>query len=944
MAQSAPVLHGRQDMLPLLRRSIWLGSIGLLAVAVTFAGLDMAHRERANWVQHGRELARIARNTRSLATERFSGVRALIAENDLASLGPEVAANRALYPLLDTLVTLTADNPAQQTRARAIRTTLEAWDRGYGAPALREAVRRSRGEPPTHLADINGNALFEPVRMAFDAFLAAEESLYRDRVRKVERFEIVALVAVLIELFLLGTVLVILWRRALRQATLVVEQQEMLEERAVEMEMQAADLEEQTVELEEQTQHANAIARELERANEELSYAINESRDAGQALQAQQLFLRQVIDTMPNFVFAKNRQGRFTLVNEAVAAAYGTTPDALIGKSDADFNSNAEEVAAFLRDDLAVMDTQTKLHIAEEPVTDASGSVRWLQTVKRALVDGGGQAHQVLGVSTDITARKRAENELQREREFLRNALESLTDGIIACDADGTITVFNRAVREMHGLPEGPVPPDSWKDHFALFESDGTTPVTLARYPLARALGGESIDQVEIVVKAMNADPRTVLCSGQAVLGEHGEKIGAVLAMHDVTHRRQLEGQLLQAQRMEAVGRLAGGIAHDFNNMLTAVISYSDLLLREFEPGDTRHEDITEISKAAHRAAALTRQLLVFSRQQVVQPWVLDLNESVAELEKMLARLIGADIALTTVLAPDLGRAKADPGQIEQIVMNLVVNARDAMPDGGKLTIETANVELDESYANAHAFATAGHYVMLSVSDTGFGMSRATREHIFEPFFTTKEPGKGTGLGLSTVYGIVRQAGGNIWVYSELDVGTTFKIYLPRVDAAVSGRVEAKALDPVRRGSEIVLLVEDDEAVRGVACRILRRQGYRVIEATNGIEALDICADPSVEIDAIITDMVMPELGGREFACRLHDYRPGARLIFMSGYTEDAVTRQSLLEPGASFIEKPFTPDALTRKLRAVLDAPARLNGANGNGKNGVATGNGAKV
>jgi two-component system, cell cycle sensor histidine kinase and response regulator CckA len=480
--------------------------------------------------------------------------------------------------------------------------------------------------------------------------------------------------------------------------------------------------------------------------------------------------------------------------------------------------------------------------------------------------------------------------------------------------------VFNRAVRERHGLAEGPVPHAEWEARFALFERDGVTPLPLARYPLGRALAGEIITNEEIVVKPPGAIPHTVLCSGRAVYAPDGTKLGAVLALHDVTTHRQLESQLLQAQRMEAVGRLAGGIAHDFNNMLTAVMSYSDLLLPEFTADDPRHGDVMEISRAAHRAAALTRQLLVFSRQQVAQPWVLDLNESVADLKKMLVRIIGADVELTTRLDPALGRVKADPGQVQQIVMNLVVNARDAMPFGGKLTIETANVELDGSFVQRHALTSPGRYVMLAVSDNGSGMSRATREHIFEPFFTTKEPGKGTGLGLSTVYGIVRQAGGHIWVYSELDVGTTFKIYLPRVDAAVTGRADPAPTQPVRRGSETVLLVEDDDAVRGVATRILRRGGYTVIEAANGVEALARCDEPGVEIDAIITDMVMPELGGREFACQLRQRRPDARIIFMSGYTEDVVTRESLIEPGAAFIEKPFTPDELTRKLRAVLD------------------------
>ena len=915
-------MPGRRDVLPLLRRSIWLGSIGLLAVAGTFASLASAHREMASWVQHGREVDRVARNARTFATERVSGVRALLASGDLAALAPELAAHRATYPLLDTLALLVADNPAQSARAAGIRAALRAWDEGYGAPALREIGRRSRGLPPIDLSETDGNALFDRVRHAFDEFVAAEETIYQERLDEITRFEGVVLVAVLAELLLLAAVLAILARKAHRQAVLVSEQQQMLEERAAELETQAVDLEEQTVELEEQTQHANRIARELEQANEELSYAIDESRDSQAALRLQRAFLRQVIDTIPNFVFAKDREGRFTLVNAAVAAAYGTTPEALIGKSDADFNLKPDEVAAFLRDDLAVINSRETRHV-EERITDAAGNVRWLQTVKRALPDSAGHAHELLGVSTDVTARKQAEAALHREREFLGNVLESLTDGIIACDAQGTITVFNRAVRELHGLPDGPVPLRVWKNHFALFEKDGVTPLPIDRYPLARALGGENIANAEIVVKPVDGTPRTVLCSGRPVTSQDGSRMGAVLALHDITEHRRLEGQLLQAQRMEAVGRLAGGIAHDFNNMLTAVISYSDLLLRDLDANDARHGDVMEISKAAHRAAALTRQLLVFSRQQVVQPWVLDLNESVTELERMLVRLIGADIDLTTKLDPHLGRVKVDPRQIEQVVMNLVVNARDAMPVGGRLVIETANVTLDESYAGAHAFTAAGSYVMLAVSDTGCGMSRETRQHIFEPFFTTKEPGKGTGLGLSTVYGIVRQAGGHVWVYSELDVGTTFKVYLPRVDAAVSSRVELPIAAPVRQGSETILLVEDDDAVRAVAGRILRRSGYTVIEATNGAEALRICADPSIGIDAIITDMVMPELGGREFACALNEHRPGARLMFMSGYTEDAMTGQSLLEPGAAFLEKPFTPDALTRKLRGVLDAPA---------------------
>ena len=410
------------------------------------------------------------------------------------------------------------------------------------------------------------------------------------------------------------------------------------------------------------------------------------------------------------------------------------------------------------------------------------------------------------------------------------------------------------------------------------------------------------------------------LASAFPVHGGASEGEGVGLVIVDTTERKALEGQLLQAQKMEAVGRLAGGIAHDFNNMLTAVMSYSDLLLQDLATTDPRREDVAEIASAARRAAALTRQLLAFSRQQVLQAWPLDLNTTVTEIEKMLGRLIGADVEVVTRLEPQLGIVKADPGQIEQVLMNLAVNARDAMAEGGKLTIETANVVLDDHYARAHPGSVGGDFVMLSVSDSGSGMPPQTQARIFEPFFTTKERGKGTGLGLSTVYGIVKQSGGNIWVYSEPGLGTTFKIYLPRVDAVpvVASPPERRA--PRHQGSEVILVVEDDAAVRTVVSRILRSGGYAVLEASNGTQALHICANPDIGVDLIITDIVMPEMGGREFARLLGDLRPAARMLFMSGYTEFGVTHNALLAPGAAFIEKPFTMEALARKVRDVLD------------------------
>jgi two-component system cell cycle sensor histidine kinase/response regulator CckA len=400
------------------------------------------------------------------------------------------------------------------------------------------------------------------------------------------------------------------------------------------------------------------------------------------------------------------------------------------------------------------------------------------------------------------------------------------------------------------------------------------------------------------------------------------EGVGAVVL--ETTDRRHLEEQLLQAQKMEAVGRLAGGIAHDFNNILTAIKSYSELLIEDMATDKGRVEDVKEIREAADRAAALTRQLLAFSRQQLLRPRVLDLNTTIRDLKGMLERLIGADIEVKTQLAPTIGMVTADPGQIEQVLMNLVVNARDAMPDGGTIDIETSNVELDDEYARTHASTRPGPYVMLAVSDTGQGMSREIQTRVFEPFFTTKEKGKGTGLGLSTVYGIVKQSGGSIWMYSEPGQGTTFKIYLPRVDAVVDDNVVAPILNG-HGGNETILLVEDEDSVREVASRILRRQGYSVVEASNGTEALREFGERGREFDLIITDIVMPGMGGLELAQRVREWAPAARILFTSGYTEDAVLRRSFLDPGAEFIEKPFTPAHLAERTRQVLDSEITL-------------------
>lgn len=393
---------------------------------------------------------------------------------------------------------------------------------------------------------------------------------------------------------------------------------------------------------------------------------------------------------------------------------------------------------------------------------------------------------------------------------------------------------------------------------------------------------------------------------------------------------RAVQFQLQQSQKLEMIGQLAGGVAHDFNNMLTAIIGYTDLSLRRVGLENPIRRNLEETKKAAERAAALVRQLLAFSRKQILEPKVLDLNDVVKDMEKMLTRLIGEDIKLATRLEADLGSVKADPSQVEQIIVNLVVNARDAMPRGGSVTIETENTSLDNQTVLRHVSVKPGEYVMLAVSDTGSGMDQETQRRIFEPFFTTKDVGKGTGLGLSTVYGIVKQSGGHIWVYSEPGLGTMIKVYLPRIDNAEIVPIEKLVHEPAAlRGSETVLLVEDEDVVRGLTRKILMQAGYNVLDAKGGEEAIRVCRAHDGPIDLLVTDVVMPEISGKEVADRLVELRPAIRVLFMSGYTDEAIVQHGVLDANVEFIQKPFTWIGLTKKVREVLNRTPFISPAN---------------
>ncbi len=520
-------------------------------------------------------------------------------------------------------------------------------------------------------------------------------------------------------------------------------------------------------------------------------------------------------------------------------------------------------------------------------------------------------------VSSGVTLlRTRAERQkIEEERARLSSAVEQATEAILITDGDGTIEYVNPAFEHVTGyarsevvgenpriLKSGKQEPEFYRDLWATLRE-------------GRAWSGRFIN------RRKDGTFYEAEAAISPVRDASGRVVNFVAVERDVTKERQLEDQVRQSQRVEAVGRLAGGVAHDFNNLLTIITGYSDLLLDRLDEADPSRPHVTEIRKAADRAASLTRQLLAFSRRQVLTPQVLDLNSVVANMHKMLRRLIGEDVELVTIAAQDLWRVKVDPGQVEQVLLNLAINSRDAMPRGGKITVETANTHLDEKYAGGHFPVIAGPYVMLAVSDTGCGMDAETQAHIFEPFFTTKEQGKGTGLGLSMVYGIVKQSGGYIWVYSEVGRGTTFKIYFPCVEEQPSAAHLADVKKVEHGGSETILLVEDEPSVRSLVSGVLRTVGYHVLVARNGEDARIVSEQHKGDIHLLVTDVVMPEVSGPQLAEQMTLFYKNLKVLYISGYTDDAIVHHGVLDSTAAFLQKPFTPEALARKVREVLDS-----------------------
>ncbi len=910
-------MRSRQGLLDLIRNLTASAIAAITAIALTVGFMTYGSWQSAQWVRHTRQVQFAGARALDLALSRQSAIAAYVITNDSTMLAPDRRGRPALSRELDSLARLTADNPSQQSRLRRIVDAVALWDSTYADPVLQapDSITRLR----IGRRDRSGMATLTPVRRRIEDFLEDEGALYTIRSRNNSSWLWGEVVVVILEALFVLVVLSRMRRALLDDATTALEQQTRLEEQAIELEAQAAEQEVVTAELQaantELTDAAveqEALTADLEVANQELTEATAEAEEARDHAVLLEERYRLLFDRNPVPMWVYDEETlRFLAVNEAAVHQYGYTHSEFMAMGIEDIRS-AEDVELLRQ---AARAKRGGLRVSTGwRHRRKDGSEILVDIVSHGVHFEERDARIVL--ATDVTERAAAAAALLESNEILRAVVDDSPLAIVISSPELVISRWNKAAQTQFGWPAAEVVGQSL---FTIIPEERREESSDFRRRLAN---GEAIATVATQRRRSDGSIRDVQISKCALHSSDGTLTGFVSIISDETDRKQLESQFRQAQKMKAVGQLAGGVAHDFNNLLTVIISYSQMLLADISEESPSRADVQEIRRAAERAALLTKQLLAFSRQQVLRVQIVDLNQVLGNLEQMLRRLLREDIQIRLTLDPELGTVAADPGQLEQIVINLAVNARNAMPSGGRLSIETTNVTFESPFAlrSSEPPLEAGSYVMMSMADNGLGMSPEVQARVFEPFFTTKSVHEGTGLGLSTVYGIVKQSGGHIVMYSEAGQGTIFKIYLPRADSSADLQPVAEAATAASRGGETVLVVEDDAALRTVACRSLRQCGYIVLEAANGQEALRRCAEHEATLDLAITDMVMPQMSGVELAESIASSYPEIRVLLMSGYTRDEAALRGIASERYAFLEKPFTPARLAARVREILD------------------------
>ncbi len=657
--------------------------------------------------------------------------------------------------------------------------------------------------------------------------------------------------------------------------------------------------------------------RDLQESNRALKTEVSEHERAEEMLRQSEQHLRvqtTALDAAANTVVITDKDGNILWVNAAFTTLTGYTAQEVLGKNSSVLKCGKLDDA--LHRNLWQTISSGKVWNGELTNRRKDGSLYVEEVTITPLLNAHGAIERYIAVEQDITEWRQAENLARESENRYRSIFDNAHDAIFTIAPDGTFTSMNPAVEAIGGILRA-----DWigKSFLPMVHPDD---VPLAQKMLSRVMRGESAPVHELRGNP-NLKRPAILEITLAARKEESGKITSILGIgRDITERKHLEAKLFQSQKLETIGKLAGGVAHEFNSILTAILGQSEMLLADLPPGSPCSENAAQISQAASRAAALTRQLLAYGRKQFLKPETLDLNKVIAGMEGVFQLLVGGHVATQIVPAPNLPAVNADAGQIEQVIMNVVMNAREAMPNGGKLTLETASVSIDEESVGRYPELKPGDYVVLAITDTGAGMSEQVKARLFEPFFTTKAVGQGTGLGLSTCYGILKQTGGHISVYSESGRGTTFKIYLPQIEHQAKAPAERPAPLALPQGTETILLVEDDPALREMAGALLTRLGYKVFAAANGVEAMNLKQQRNVgHIDLLFTDVVMPHMSGKELADRVRSSHPHTRILFTSAYTEIANIQQGVLDQGAALLQKPYTPAALAQKLREILSA-----------------------